>query len=235
MSSLPRTSNRQQQYGQWVVDLTDPSSISDAVKELLQLPIGQKYLAECYTEETSDADLTKIIDNIRVIYPADQWDVTIAVMATTLKQLMLAGVIAKRQDLRPAAPISEPREAVTQLTPEETQEQEWTRWCNDPQTPMHAIKQKRMVDPAFAQFYNRQTRLRVTEEGGVGDAVETVDAPVRNVKQTSKLLAFQDLVQKEPTENLKPKAGYVSVNGEKIRYSEFLELVDRCADAGLSI
>jgi len=124
MSSLPRTSNRQQQYGQWVVDLTDPSSISDAVKELLQLPIGQKYLAECYTEETSDADLTKIIDNIRVIYPADQWDVTIAVMATTLKQLMLAGVIAKRQDLRPAAPISEPREAVTQLTPEETQEQE---------------------------------------------------------------------------------------------------------------
>ena len=230
-----RRSTKELQMNEIVIDLTDPSELNDALKELAELPAGRKYFAECYTEDTYDADVAKIIDYAKVVYPG--CDLTVAVLAGTLSLLMKAGKIRRRPDLQ-VAPLREPVEEVDTRPRDKNgrflsaQEEEWITWCNNKNTPMYAINQNRKTDVAFAKFYNEQMLLRIAEEGKAQDGIEIPDT---TVEKTQKLLDFQELVQKEPIENLKPKAGFVSINGEKIRYADFLELVDRCAAAGLAI
>jgi hypothetical protein len=232
--SFPKTSEKELQRGEWVIDITDPSQLNDAIKELAEYSSGKKYFAEYYTEETSEEDLAKIIDHSKTLYPG--YDLTVKVMAGTLTQLMLAGEIKRRPDLQP----QEPKEPVVDtrprgadgrfLTEQQIAEQEFQRFVDG--HSMVEITARKRSDFTFGEWYRNSFREQVASQS-VGDAVTPAGAPKEDVRQSQALIDFVRVYNAEPIANLRPRGGFVSMAGEQVPYETFKALLDRATDASL--
>ena len=231
---LPRQSIKEGQIGQWIIDPSDSRELNEAFSEVEQTSVGRKYMAEYYTEETYAEDRLKILNATQVIF--SDYDLSSQVMTTALQQLMLAGEIVKRPDLRITETV-EPVEEDTRprgsdgrfLSEEDLRFQEYQHFVDD--HGMAEIRIRARSDFSFGDWYRNSFRQEI--QTTVGDAVTPAGAPREEVGQTQALIDFVRVYNAEPISNLRPRSGMVTMAGEQVPYSVFLDLVSRATDAKL--
>lgn len=223
--------------GEIEFSIDDPAMLKDAFREATQTAVGQEFMAK-YFDKARDAEYTDLWRRATIAYvykvsieDADSVErpfVTTQQVYDALKLGMAAGIFRK---LKTAPKLQEPapvQDAPRRLSTEE----EFTEWSDTHSST--ECRQRAQKDAAYGAFYRGQFVAEINSTQ-VPDAVIPAGDPRKNVNQTQTLRNFAAMVQKEPCENLKPRGGYITLNGEQVPYSDFRELVDRCANAGLQI
>ena len=116
------------------------------------------------------------------------------------------------------------------LTPEQTAWGEMSRFAAEA-TP-DQIRQRRHTDHVFAEFVRTNLRREMAETT-VGDAVTPAGESATKARASKELVDFAHKYIHEPTANLRPKGGFVTLDGEPIPWSTFNDLVSRASAANL--
>ena len=85
---------------------------------------------------------------------------------------------------------------------------------------------------AFADFVRHNLRLEMQSQE-VGDGVIPAGASTTKAKASAELVRFAQNFVKEPSANLRPKGGYVTLAGEQIAWPTFNDLLSRASAANL--
>jgi hypothetical protein len=224
---------RRNSEGQITFEGTDRQEVVDALKEIFATEIGQDYRDNYYTAGTGDEDLEKILRAAQLVTGSP--NITVASMKRGLELLIDSGDL-KPKDFSPSAPLEEPvedtrpRDRNGKLLSEA--QLKWSEYRKFAETASSAeIKRRKQTDGSFANFVRKSLEREMG--GGVGDAVTPIGTPTSRVAPTAELIDFARKYQVEPTQNLKPKGGYVRLGGEQIPYGTYLDLVNRAAACGL--
>ena len=116
------------------------------------------------------------------------------------------------------------------LTPQQIVWSEMTTFANTA-TP-DAIRQRRHIDSVFADFVrtNLRREMAATE---VGDAVTPAGQPTTKARASQELVDFARKYNAEPIANLRPKGGFVRLEGEQLTWATFNDLLSRASAANL--
>jgi hypothetical protein len=230
--------NRQLENGQWAIDLDDRREVVDALKELTtQHEAGIEYKSNFYTTESGDEDFELIIGACHTLF--SDGDVTVGRMAVALQLLMDSGRI-KRKDFEPAALLEEPKPDVTPrdrngkpLTASQLKWSEFRQFADS--ASMDEINRRKRADSEFANFV-RKNMERELANTVVGDAVapEGQVAPASRSSEplTPQLAEFARKYAKEPIANLRPKGGFVMLDGQQLSWGYFQDLLNQATAAG---
>jgi hypothetical protein len=93
-----------------------------------------------------------------------------------------------------------------------------------------AIRQRKNVDGKFREFV--ATNLRREMQGEIGDAVVPAGQPTTKVRISKDLVEFARKYNREPISNLRPKGGFVTLEGEQIPWATFNDLLNKATAAG---
>jgi hypothetical protein len=205
-----------------------------AVKEVFATEIGQKYKKEYYVKERADEDCEKMIAAALRITGGPS--ITTRSLERALELLIDAGESQPRLAGQ-ATHLEEPEEDKRPrdrngklLTPQQIAWGEMTRFA-ETATP-DAIRQRRHTDSAFAEFVRHNLRLEMQEQP-VGDGVVPAGVSATKARATKELVDFAHKYIHEPTANLRPKGGYVTLAGEHMTWSTFNDLLSRASAANL--
>ena len=97
---------------------------------------------------------------------------------------------------------------------------------------MAEINRRKATDPEFANFVRKNLEREMNEQP-VGDAVTPAGTPVKTSKANNELVEFVRRYHSTPTDQLKPKGGFVVVGGEAMKHSDFQTTVSRAIEARL--
>lgn len=117
------------------------------------------------------------------------------------------------------------------LSAAQIQWKEFREWAQAPGRSIAEIHARRHKDAAFNNFYLKSLQGEMNSH-----PVETANAagaPTERIHANDHLREFAQKYQREPSPNLKPKSGYVTLAGELIPYQTFLEQVTAATNAGL--
>jgi hypothetical protein len=232
--------NWQREDGTWAIDLTDHKEVVDAIRELTaQHEVGVEYKRSYYTRETGDEDLELIIDACHTLF--SDGDVTVGRMAVALQLLMDSGRI-QRKDFEPAVPLEEPKPDTTPRDkngkPLSASQLKWSEFRQFADSAsMDEINRRKRADSEFANFV-RKSMERELANTVVGDAVTPegqVVAPVSHGSSeplTPQLREFARKYSKEPISNLRPKGGFVMLDGQQLSWAYFQDLLNKATAAG---
>jgi hypothetical protein len=212
----------------------EQQEIVDALKEIFtSTHVGREYKQNCYLAERGEEDLEKIIRAAQLVSGSEY--ISITSMTRALDFLLSAGEL-KPKEFTPTPELVEPEEDTRPrdrngklLTP---QQQTWSEYRLFAETAsMAEVNRRKQADSGFASFVCKNLEREMG--GGVGDAVTPAGTPASRVAPTAELVAFAKKFQVEPTQNLKPIGGYVTLAGEQLLYKTYLDLVNRATACGL--
>jgi hypothetical protein len=227
--------NKLREDGQWAVDLDDATETKDAIKELLQSEIGIDYKENYYTKESADDDFEKIVNAVHLLY--SDGDVTVPRMAAALKTLILGGQIRlsdpEVEDILEEPGVdTTPRDkngkALTQAQLDWKSFREWSESHSSVE-----CKARARGDEAYGSFYRKNLEREFAAEQ-VGDAVtpEGQVTVARNTNPAQSLLDFARKYAKEPVANLRPKGGFITLDGEQMPWSTYQAWLTAATTAG---
>lgn len=222
--------------GQITFEASDRQEVVDALKEVFLTEIGQHYKNDCYTVENGDEDLEKILRAAQIV--AGGPNLTVDAMRRGLELLVNSGEIRPR-DFESSPELTEPEEDTRPrdkngklLTPQQIQWSEYRQFAET--ASMAEVRRRKETDSGFANFVRKNLQREMAQE--IGDAV--VPEGQANGQRTSRqisgdLVNFVHAFRAEPSENLRPKGGYVLLGGRKIPHSELIEKIGAATNAGL--
>ena len=159
-------------------------------------------------------------------------------MTKALQLLIDSGEIQPK-DFAPSAHLEEP---VEDLRPRDKNgklltesQRQWSEYRQFTETAsMEEVNRRKCTDAGFASFVRKNYEREAAQE--IGDAVVPVGQS--NAQQTSKqisgaLVDFANAYRTEPSQNLFPKGGFVTLAGRRIPYSQFIDQVNAATAAGL--
>jgi hypothetical protein len=215
---------------------SNKKEVVDALKEIFLTPLGEEYKHKYYTKDRGDEDLERILSGAQTI--AGGPNITVSAMTKALRLLIDSGDI-RPKDFAPSTHLEEP---VEDLRPRDKNgklltesQRQWSEYRQFAETAsMEEVNRRKRTDPGFASFVRKNYEREAAQE--VGDAVVPVGQS--DARQTSKqisgaLVDFANAYRTEPSQNLIPKGGFVSLAGRRIPYSQFIEQVNAATAAGI--
>jgi hypothetical protein len=192
--------------------IDDRTEIVDALKEIMLTPIGQEYKANYYVGERADDDLAKILRAAQLITGRDR--ITVNAMLKGLELLIDSGQLAPKEGFVPTPELSEPEPDTRPrdrngelLGPQQIAWSEYRAYAESHTSD--ECRQRARSDSGFASFMSKNLQREMA--GGVGDAVTPIGTPTSRVAPTQELSDFARKYQVEPSQNLRPKGGFVTL------------------------
>ncbi len=213
----------------------DRDELVSALKEILATTsVGQDYKKNYHTRERSDEDGEKIV--AAAIQIAGDSMISSRHLQHALTLLIDSGEIQPRVAVQ-AAELEEPAEDTRPrdkngklLTPPQIAWSEMTTFAQTA-TP-DAIRQRRHTDSVFADFVRTNLRREMAEQP-VGDGVVPAGQPTTKARASHELVDFARKYNAEPIANLRPKGGFVRLEGEQLTWATFNDLLSRASAANL--
>lgn len=225
---------RKNEVGEFVFDpVEDSLELKDALREIFNsTSIGQTFVRDYFSSEREDELTAKLIRAARIVSGSD--NVGASDLLRGLELLVDSGEAQplELESVELAEPEidSRPRDRNGKLlSPQQIAWKSFREWAET-----HSVdecRRRARTDAEFGTFMRKNLEREMA--GGVGDAVTPVGTPTSRVAPTQELIAFAQAYQVEPSQNLRPKNGYVKLNGELIPYNKFIETVNRCTACGL--
>jgi hypothetical protein len=211
----------------------DEGEVTSALKEIFNsTDVGRDYKTNYYTKQTGDDDYGKLIK--AAIQIAGSEMVSINDLTRALILLIDSGEI-RRKNFTQAAQLDEPEEDRRPrdrngklLTDAQIAWGEMARFAET--ASVDAIRQRKHVDGKFREFV--ATNLRREMDRPVGDSVAPAGQPTTKARLTQELIDFARKYSKEPIANLRPKAGFVTLEGQQISWATFNNLLNEATAAG---
>jgi len=226
---------RNTETGDITFTIDDREEVVGALKEIFRTTeVGKLYLKEFYTKERGDEDAEKILG--AAIQIAGSQNISTRHLQHALTLLLDSGeiqprVAAQAEQLEEEPEDLRPRDRNGKLlTPQQIAWSEMTTFANTA-TP-DAIRQRRHTDSVFAEFVRTNLRREMAETA-IGDAVVPAGQSVTKARSSQELVDFARKYTLEPTTNLRPKGGYVTLGGEQMSWSTFNDLLSRASAANL--
>jgi hypothetical protein len=223
------------QEGLITFTVDDREEVIAALKEVFRTTeVGKLYLKDFYTKERGDDHAEKILG--AAIQIAGSQNISVQHLTRALELLLDSGEIQPRVAVQ-AAELEEPAEDTRPrdkngklLTPQQIAWSEMTQFASTA-TP-DAIRQRRHTDHIFAEFVrtNLRREMAATE---VGDAVTPAGQPTTKARASQELVDFARKYNAEPIANLRPKGGFVRLEGEQLMWATFNDLLSRASAANL--
>jgi hypothetical protein len=211
----------------------DDDEVASALKNILATTeVGRDYKRNFNTNETGAADYEKILNAAVAIAGGPM--ITEDIILHALSLLIDSGEIrpknlTKTKQLAEPEEDNRPRKDGKMLTAAQIGWGEMTRFAEV--ASMAEINRRKASDPVFADFIRTNLRREMNVE--IGDAVTPVGEPQKKSKATAELLDFVQKYNRTASDALKPRGGYVNIDGQQIPYSQFLELVNAATNARL--
>src|SRR5438874_163115 len=215
-------------------DVADEEVLVAMDEVMSSTDIGQLYVEEYLTVESSSADIEKV--KAAAVRIAGGPQISADDMARALSLLIENGQI-RPKNFKVVTPVEAPEPDTTPrdkrtgkpLTEAQLAWGEMMRFATE--ASADAIRQRQHKDFRFVEFMQHHLRqeMRATP---VADGVVPIGQS-QGKKATPELIAFAQKYTKEPSNNLRPRGGYVSLAGEQIGYQDFLRQVDAATAAGL--
>jgi len=215
----------------------DQDEVVSALKEIFTTnEAGKNYKQNFYMKATGDSDYEKLIK--AAVQIAGGPMISAGNLAHAISLLIDSGEL-KPKNLTHAAQLEEPEEDLRPrdknnklLTPEQISWGEMSRFAAT--ATSDAVRQRKNIDGKFREFIQTNLR-REMQEQPVGDAVTPAGQPTTKAKAkaSKELVDFAHKYIHEPTANLRPKGGFVTLGGEPIPWSTFNDLLSRASAANL--
>jgi hypothetical protein len=212
----------------------DTDEVVMALKEIFNdTEIGRQYIAGDYVaKDASDGYELIVQAAVRV---AGGPMVSLPILKYALTLLIDSGELRPKK-FTPAAQLVEPevdnrprsRDGKV-LTPQQIQWSEFRLFAE--QASMPEINLRKQSDPEFANFVRKNLQREMSQE--IGDAVTPAGQPTAKARVSQELTDFARKYNKEPIANLRPKGGFVTLDGEQIPWSEFQNLMNKATAAGV--
>ena len=220
--------------GQVVFSLDDDYEIESAIRHITATTeVGKDYAKNYYTTANCDSDYDKIVAGASQI--AGGSFIHEGHLQHALTLLIDSGELKPKKFIQ-AAPLEEPVEDTRPrdkngklLTPQQIQWSEFRRFAD--QASMSEINLRKQSDPEFANYVRKALQVEMNQE--IGDAVTSAGSPTAKTRVNQNLVDFARKYNAEPSQNLKPRGGFVLLAGEQLPYSQFLELVNAATNARL--
>ncbi len=212
----------------------DDNEVASALKNILaNTEVGRDYKANYNTNATGAADYVKILNAAVAIAGGPMITEDILLHALTL--LIDSGEI-KSKNRTQAVQLDEPEEDTRPrdkngklLTPQQIQ---WSSFRQFAETvSMAEISRRKASDPEFANFVRKNLEREMAQE--IGDRVEPAGQSTTKTRVNQELTEFARKYNQEPSQNLRPRGGFVLLAGEQIPYPQFIELVNKATAARL--
>ena len=213
----------------------DREEVAYALKEILQTEIGQAYKRDYYVQERGDDDLVKILDVAEQICGSP--NITVAGMERAITLLVDSGTLRPRdipvnEELSESEPDTRPRDKNGKLLNEsQLRYREYRQFSET--ASMAEINKRRQSDPGYASYVRKQIASEMSQpiDGAVVPAGD--QRKLEGYNGDRYLVDFAHQYRVEPSKNLQPRGGYVTLAGRQIRWVDFQTLVDRASQAGL--
>jgi hypothetical protein len=195
----------------------ETEEVVGALKEIIRdTDIGRDYKKNFYRSEDGDNHLEKIIGAAQLVAGGEM--ISLSSMTRALQLLISSGALQPR-DFEPSPELSEPEPDTRPRTRDgklmtESQQRwsEMTEWTNT--HSMQEVNLRKRNDPQYAAFVRKAYAAEVTHE--IPDAVTPVGEPTKSVKATPALIAFVEAYHRASVEDLKPKGGFVRLDGDVV-------------------
>lgn len=220
--------------GEITFTVDDREEVVGALKEIFRTTdVGKLYLKEFYTKERGDEDAEKILG--AAIQVAGGQNISSRNLEHALTLLIDSGEL-RVKNLTQAVPLEEPEEDTRPrgrdgkvLTDSQLKWQEYRTWS---ETASSSERKLRMQsDPGYGTFVRKAYQAEMNQP--VGDAVTPAGQSATKAKASAELVRFAQNFLKEPSSNLRPKNGMVSLAGEQIAWPIFNDLLSRASAANL--
>jgi hypothetical protein len=221
--------------GDVTFEIDDRDELVSSLKEILtSTEIGQTYNKSYYVKARGDEDAAKMIAAAQQI--AGGPNISIRHLTRAIELLIDSGELQPK-NIAQAVQLIEPEE---DKRPRDkngkllTQTQlDWSEMTTFAQTATpDAIRQRKYVDGKFREFIQTNLR-REMQEQPVGDAVTPAGQPTTKARASQELVDFTSKYNREPIANLKPKGGFVTLDGKQISWIDFQALLSRASAANL--
>jgi hypothetical protein len=212
----------------------DTYEVISALKEIFNdTPIGQKYVAGDYVDKNGNDGYEVIVKAAVTIAGGPM--ISLPILTNALQLLIDSGELRPKKFTK-AAPLEEPVEDTRPrsrdgklLTDSQLKWQEYRQWSETASSS--EVNLRKQSDQGYAAYVRKMLEA---EFEGVGDGRVPAGAPQgKVVRASNELTQFAHSYNQEPSENLKPRGGFVLLAGEKIPYPRFLELVNAATNARL--
>jgi hypothetical protein len=221
-------------HGEIVFTTDEDKEIEGALKEIFNTTeVGQDYKKNYYIKARCDEDYDRLV--AAAIQIAGGPFICGRHLQHALTLLIDSGEI-KPKNFTPAAKFEEPEEDTRPrdhngklLTDAQIAWGEMARFAET--ASADAIRQRKNVDGKFREFV--ANNLRREMQGEIGDAVVPAGQPTAKTRANQTLVDFACKYNAEPSQNLKPRGGFILLAGEQVPYSQFLELVNAATNARL--
>ena len=195
--------------------------------------IGQDYVANYRIEESADADANLVLN--AAVRVAGGFQISVNDLAVALALLIETGQI-RPKNFKAAVPFAEPKIDTRPrdkngdvLSESQIRWREYRQWSET--HTMDQCRARAKSDEGFGSFMHKNL-TREFAAPGVLDAVTPIGQS-QGAKRTPELLEFAKKFNKEKSENLRPKGGYVVLDGQQILHKDFVKTVDAAIAAGL--
>jgi hypothetical protein len=212
----------------------DDDEVASALKNIfMNTEVGRDYKANYNTNATGAADYVKIL-NAAVAIAGGSF-ISEKHLQHALTLLIDSGELRPKK-VTPAAQLADPESDTRPrgrdgriLTESQIAWGEMSRFAET--ASMVDINRRKASDPAFANFVRKSLEREMSQQ--IGDAVTPAGEPTTKTRANQELSEFAHKYNQEPSENLKPRGGFVLLAGEKIPYNLFLEQVNKATAARL--
>jgi hypothetical protein len=226
--------SRNQEDGDVVFTVDDREEVVGALKEIFRTTeVGSLYLKEFYTKARGDEDAEKILGAALQI--AGGPNISTRHLQHALTLLIDSGELQPRVAAQ-AAQLEEPEEDTRPrgrdgkpLTDSQLKWQEYRTWSETANSSERKIRMQ--SDPGYATYVRKAYQAEMDQP--VGDAVTPAGQSATKAKASADLVRFAQNFVKEPSANLRPKGGFVTLAGEQITWPTFNDLLNKATAARL--
>jgi hypothetical protein len=218
---------------------TNTTEVTDGLKEVLQTPTGQRYKQDFYTPEDGDQHLGQILAAAQRLSGGPE--ISVQHMERALRLLLDAGDIPPRDPEVPEE-LAEPVEVVDErprdkngklLSPQHIQWAEYRRFSESASTK--DVAERKRTDAGYAAYVKKQLAAEMNQpiDGAVTPAGQSTLPKPKYASDDPELIRFARAYITEPTTNLKPRGGFVTIAGQPMSWTRYNELLNKAIAARL--
>jgi hypothetical protein len=215
--------------------IDDRDELVSSFKEIFTTTdIGRDYKTNYYTKDRADEDAAKMVGAAQQL--AGGPNISIRHLTRALELLVDSGELKAKNLTQAVQLVEEPEDLRPKdkngklLTSEQISWGEMSRFAAT--ATADQVRQRKNIDGKFREFIATNLRREMAETP-VGDAVTPAGQPTTKARASKELESFAQKFLVEPSVNLRPKNGMVSLAGELIPWPTFNELLSKATAARL--
>jgi hypothetical protein len=238
--------------GEFVFHYSDTDEVVSSLKEIFNdTEIGQQYISGDYVTKDGTNGYDQIVQAAVKIAGGGPM-LTIDILARALELLIDSGELRPKNAAK-AKQLEEPEEDLRPrdrngklLTPAQIKWSEYRQFVESggqrfnqrtgqfeatgQPASTDEINRRKQSDPEFRQYVVSSLRNELLP---AQDGVTPLGQSQNKTRVSADLVEFARKYRKEPVDNLRPRGGFVTLEGEQIPWSEFQNLMNKATAAGV--